>query len=341
MATPQHEMRNAFVHASTKSWVYLEATMNDHLRHLVKRAPGVVHHQFGIISEHVDFNGGLKLLKMQHVSPPEVGKWVQVRKGIYKGDMGYVMSTRSGGVELLLVPRLSQPQVPKGNPRPAPTLFDCEIVKRLDNIEPVRIQKHIYSFRGDRFEHGLIIKSYASSLVSTTVSCMPFESSCLFLESRHPTVMASRSSFPKPLEWHFAEGDTVSYPVDLDDNLLNHKSGVISTLRNDAVELSTDEGIILVPWLQIRKVMHQGDFVEVTGGTYLGWTGWVGELHEQTGSMGDDEDFTRISGQVATIIKLEDKDRALSERTQVFLPIPNEFSCAHIPLRCSTCPSIY
>jgi hypothetical protein len=139
-------------------------------------------------------------------------------------------------VELLLIPHLSQPQAPKENPHSAPTLFDCEVVKQLDDIGPVRIQENIYSFLGDRFEHGLIIKSYASQLVLTTVSCMPFESVYLFLESCHPTVMTSRSSFPKPLEWHFAEGDTVLYTVDFDNNDYSyHKSGVISTLRSDAV----------------------------------------------------------------------------------------------------------
>jgi hypothetical protein len=86
-------MRTTFVHSSTKDWVYLEATMNDHLHHLIKRAPRVVHHQYGFISERVDSYDGLTLLKMQHVSPPEVGKWAQVWKGIYKGDMGYVTST--------------------------------------------------------------------------------------------------------------------------------------------------------------------------------------------------------------------------------------------------------
>jgi hypothetical protein len=175
--------------------------MNDPLRHLVKRAPGIIRNQYGFISERVEFNDGLTLLKMQHASPPEVGKWVRVRKGVYKGDVGCVTSTRSGGVELLLVPRLSQRQASRENPSShscsAPTLFDCEAVKRLYDIEPVRIQENIYSFRGDRFEHGLIIKSYSSDCISTTVSCMPFELLCRFLESCHPTLI-SRPQFLNP-----------------------------------------------------------------------------------------------------------------------------------------------
>ena len=306
--------------------------MNDHLRHLVKRAPGIIHNQNGFISERVDSSDGMTLLKLQHVSPLEVGKWVQVRKGIYKGDVAYVTSTiGSGGVRLLLVPRLSQPQSSTGNfshSRSAPTLFDCEAAKKLYNIEPVHIQKNIYSFRGDRFEHGLIIKSYASALVSATVSCMPFEIFCRFLESRHPALMSSRSSFLKPLEWHFAEGDE-AYIV---NNGESDKSGVVTALRSDAVELSTEEGIVSVPWLKIRKVIRQGDFVEVTGGMHLGSTGWVNELYMQMGSRrnsDDDNDYTWIFGQVANIIKIEDKETTLSDRTQVF-PIP--FRCSALVL---------
>jgi hypothetical protein len=295
--------------------------MNDHLRRLLKLAPGIISNQSGFISEHVDSRDGLILLKMHNASPVEIGKWVQIRKGIYKGDLGYVTSTESGDVQLLLIPRLLQPQTSKQNlshSRPAPTLFDYEAVKRLYNIKPVHVQGNIYSFRGDRFEHGLILKSYAFDLISTTVSCMPFDSLCLFLESCHPTLMAAQSSFLKPLEWHILEGDEAcivdySYQAPC-------KSGVISKLRSDRVELSTEEGIISVPWLKIRKVIRQGDFVEATGGVYLGWTGWVVELAELVGSVEE----IRFGGQVANVIKIENNRKQLSDRTQVF-PIPNEF----------------
>jgi hypothetical protein len=87
------------------------------------------------------------------------------------------------------------------------------------------------------------------------------------------------------------------------------------------VELSTEDGIVCVPWLKIRKVLRPGDFVEVTGGMYLGQTGWIGEIGELPASMGD----ARFSIQVAKIIKIEDKEEPLSDRTQV-LPILFESS---------------
>jgi hypothetical protein len=310
--------------------------MNHHLRQLLNLAPGIIANS-GSIFEHIDPSDGLRLLKMQRTSPVEIGTWVQVRKGIYKGDVAYVItSTESTGVGLLLIPRLSQPQASKGNPshsRSAPTLFDYETVKRLYGVEPVRIEENVYSFQGNRFEHGLITKSYHSDLISTTISCMPLELLCLFLESRHPTLMASQSSFLKPSEWHFAENDEVYivddhsqlHPYVWDPNPSPPKTGVVSTLRSDTVEVSTEEGIVCVPWLKISKVIRPGDFVEVTGGKYLGQTGWVAELEEQRGLIGDD--FIRLH--VANIIKIEDKEKPLSERIQVF---PILFECSALVL---------
>ena len=320
--------------------------MNDHLRHLLKVAPGIIRNHSGFISERVESSDGLSLLKRQNASPVEVGKWVQVRKGIYKGDVGYVTSTElSGGrIQLLLIPRLSPPQVPNGNPshsRSTPTLFNRETVKRLYNIEPVHIQENVYSFRGEKFEHGLIIKSYHSDMISTAISCMPFESCCLFLESRHPTLSFF---FLKPSEWHFAESDEVQ--IDVHPDRPSYKTGVISTLRSDTVEVSTEEGIVCVSWLKIRKVIHQGDFVEVTGGMYLGQTGWVVGLEDLTGWSVDHY----FSIQMVNILKTEDKGKQLSESIQVFsilfeclalvltIPLDIRCVCQFIKARhCSSC----
>ena len=310
--------------------------MNVHLCHLLKLAPGIIRDHSGIMFERVDSSDGLRLLKMQNASLVEIGKWVQVRKGTYKGDVGYVTSIESGRVQLLLIPRLSQPHAPKGNSshfRSALTLFNCETVKSLYNAEPVLIEENTYSFRDDKFEHGLVIKSYTSNLISTNISCMSLDALCLFHESLHPKLV--ESSFLKPKEWHFAEGDEV-YSVDLD------KSGVISMVRSDSVEISTKEGIVCVPWLNIRKVIRQGDFVEVTGGMYLGWSGWVGDLHELEGSRVDcnDDVYSRLKGQMASIIKIEDKEKPLSDRTQVLFQYQMHV-LELIPLRYLRCQSIY
>jgi hypothetical protein len=47
------------------------------------------------------------------------------------------------------------------------------------------------------------------------------------------------------------------------------------TLRDDVVELDTQEGIVVGSWMVIHKVMRIGDFVEVTGGLHKDQKGWV------------------------------------------------------------------
>lgn len=125
---------------------------------------------------------------------------VQVRKCSYKGDLGYVTSSEGGEVQLLLIPRLLQLQASRGITFHFPfasTLFNCSATKQLYNIEPVCIQDNIYLFQGARFEYRLVIKSYTSDLVSTTISCMLLKILCLFVESWHPKLIASMSSLLK------------------------------------------------------------------------------------------------------------------------------------------------
>ena len=161
---------------------------------------------------------------------------------------------------------------------------------------------HIYSFQNDRFEHGLIVKSYNINSVSTAISTMPLQFFWRFRESCHPRLTA----FPKPSEWCFAEGEEV-YVIDRES--YPSESGVISTIRDDSAELDTNEGICCVHWLNICKIICVGDFVEVTGGMHKGQHGWVDEVNLYT--------------QVANIIRLVDKEKPVFDRCEV-CPIPNE-----------------
>ena len=263
--------------------------MNKYLRFLLEITPGIIRTASGIICHRVDFKDWVGLLTMRPVETPKVGKWVQVRKGAYKGDVGYVMSSSDWGVELLLVPRLVPPTTigslpakrKRGLPHliPASALFDPVDIKQVYNMQPAYIQENIYSFNSHRYEHGLLVKTYDFSSVSSTHS-IPLSQFDLFWESRHPRLVASESAFPVPLEWDFAEGDEVhiweppkpSYmmpPI-----VLRH--GIITAVETDSVEvnLPTKE-IVKVPLLEIRKIFSAGDFVEVTGGGYQGETGWV------------------------------------------------------------------
>ena len=324
MVYPRHEIRSAFSGiGSARGWVYVEATMNDHLRRLLRLTPGILCDRCGICFQHVPFSEGLELLKMRSLkNPSELGKWVQVLRGTYKGDVGCVLSIAALEVHLLLIPRLA-PKLKRqrSRTRTTPKLFNHETDKLHYNTEPCRIHENIYSVGNDRFEHGLIVRSYPFDAVSTGVSTIPLESFMLFYESGHPKL--TKSIFPRPSEWCFLEGDEV---YNMDDPIHSHiwepfsyKSGFIAKLRDDAAELDTKEGTVIVPWMAICKVLRIGDFVEVTGGLHKEQKGWV--------------DNVDLSSRVANIIRMVDERKPFSDHAEVH-PILNENPfCAHIPVR--------
>ena len=223
------------------------------------------------------------------ISIPEVGKWVRVQMGSYKGDVGYVESTDSSGVRLLLVPRILPPQPTqkrkRSPPRPTPKLFDPIAIKRVYRSEPISHAENIYTFNNCLFEHGLIIKTYDLHSISATVPSIPLSLFFLFRESGHPKVVASRTAFPRPFEREFSEGDEVYVRS-------SEKRGVITAVGPDSVEvdLVTGEGAVSVSWLDVRNVVSLGDFVEVTGGVYQGRTGWILGIINCVGDIVKDPD---------------------------------------------------
>jgi hypothetical protein len=84
--------------------------------------------------------------------PPESGQWVQVWRGTYKGDVGYVLSVVAPEVHLLLIPRLppldqSHSKRKPSHNRPALKLFSHEPL--LDNAKSPK-KRSVERKTGDR-----------------------------------------------------------------------------------------------------------------------------------------------------------------------------------------------
>jgi hypothetical protein len=176
---------------------------------------------------------------------------------------------------------------------PALKLFGHEPL--LDNTnEP---QEKVYSLGNHRIKHGLIVKSYNFDSISSPVSTIPLQSLVLFLDSRHPKI--PKTSFPRPSEWNFTENKKVYYILDEFSYPPSRKHGLISAFRDNSVELETDGGIVVTPWISIYKVIEIGDFVEVTSGLQKDQRGWVDEVNLHT--------------QVANIIRMADEGKPFSD----------------------------
>ena len=77
--------------------------MNSTLAKLLFSAPNIVCPNDGLFS--IDMEEWMKLLDMDSgIKFPSVGDWVTVCRGLYKGDVGYVLSIENWGqVTLLLI----------------------------------------------------------------------------------------------------------------------------------------------------------------------------------------------------------------------------------------------
>ena len=289
-AAPQHQLRSVFERGSVRGWVYLETTMNEHMKYLLRLVPGIVHRQIGVAVEQIDFGDWTKMLTLRDSATHlEVGIWVWVCKGTYKGDVGYVSAVENwGGVSILLVPRLAPPPLPgtslakrkRSRTPPEPQLFDSVNFKHAYGRDPVPVEQTdgCYTCNGVRFEHGLIVKVFDAHSVSSTSVHIPTNLFFLFQRSRHPLLLASK--FPQPVEWNFTEGERVVV-------VSSRKQGIIKAIGVNAIEVEfcNGEGIMNVPWSDLRKHLVSGDFIEVTSGLYRGQIGWVEDTTDETVSI--------------------------------------------------------
>ena len=245
MASSQHQLQSAFMCSSIHGWIYLEMTMNEHLNCLLKCMPRIVWHQNGITQEQIDFGDWMRMLTMldTHTSIA-VGKWVQVCRGIYKGNVGYVSAFENwGGVSLLLVPHLLLPWLlgmsaskrKCGTTSPKPELFDPVTVRCNYGWNPIPIYQadSCYVCNHIVFKHGLIIKTF--DLHSISLNSVYILTNLFFLLQHSPYPHLLTSKFSKPLEWVFEEGKQVVI-------LSSSKHGIIKAVGADATEVELDNG---------------------------------------------------------------------------------------------------
>src|SRR5271154_6906312 len=136
--------------------------------------PGVNSPRVGILRHLVDSSDWLKMLTMHDPRTVfQVGNWVRVGKGKYKGDVGFV-SRVENLVEVLLVPRLNPPTTidtskrKRTAVRSKPELFDPDTIKAVYGIDPKCGPEGIYTAFGLKFESGLLLKLYNFHSISPT-----------------------------------------------------------------------------------------------------------------------------------------------------------------------------
>jgi hypothetical protein len=190
--------------------------MNEHTKRLLELTPGIVRRRSGIIQEQIGLGDWMKMLRLGgHGANVNVGNWVRVHKGTYRGDVGYVVAVELRRVPLLLVPCLLPPHLASlglkrkcSAPTPEPALFNPNAIPHIYGVPAAlyddgtyRFNSHIYNF-----EHGLIqmeldLHSVSLALVLLTAHFV------LFQQARHPALLSAQ--YPCPLEWSCDEDECV------------------------------------------------------------------------------------------------------------------------------------
>ncbi|KAF9056967.1 hypothetical protein BDP27DRAFT_1433143 [Rhodocollybia butyracea] len=220
------------------------------------------------------------------------GQWVQINRGLYRGDVGLVVNhyhnkNSVNSVQVLLVPRLGFSSAPSSslkrkhiNPRPPPQLFDLQKCNPEEGqIIVHETNEQIYTFKSYRFEYGLQMKTYNPH--SLSVACkLPPETCKLFVQSKElggaRFDLIDIWSMPVPSFWRFEPGECV-----LVHRNQGVEKGVISvslgqsTLTQSYVVDLVGQGEHIVRIIDITKNIVLGDFVEVLAGNYAGQTGSV------------------------------------------------------------------
>jgi hypothetical protein len=194
-------LRSAFSRDSVHGWFYIEAFMNPMLAKLLHFNHQLIHPQEGFGA--IDMEEWTMLLDMDGERYPSVGDLVTVCHGLYKGDVGYVMSVKNWGqVTLLLVPRLPPPpravssssgKRKQSGTHTNPCLFTMEMVLNIAvNYRITQFQQGVdnswWNILGHKFEHTLEVRTFNHHSVTPT-SSMPSTTFYEFQNAPHPVIM--------------------------------------------------------------------------------------------------------------------------------------------------------
>ena len=262
--------------------------MNPALINLLSLTPGLGNTQRNknmIHRESVSFGDWEKLLsaKDPHWNRElRLNQWVTVKAGAYKGDTGYVASLRTGGAVVLLVPRIPPPirkqlKRKRSDPQPPAALFDLATIRKTydqypQNRLPAPIpgKPHTFKFLRSVYQHGLLRQYISARSLNASIVSMTAHDLHTFRRSGHPSVLAAK--FPRPIDWKFKPGEPV-----LSNS--SRSEGHLSQLWVDGAEVEMGEqGLVYIPWHDLRKSFKSGDYAVVVGGPHATKQGWVIEV---------------------------------------------------------------
>ncbi|KAF5379282.1 hypothetical protein D9757_005319 [Collybiopsis confluens] len=289
-ATLSDELRAVFYNARDIGYVYLEAQFQKSAISSLRE----------VLREYSD----LKLTSLTIVSRDEIkpclvkkgairsvfaaGQWVEIKKGLYRGDIGLVADDfrdddSVAGVKVMVVPRLDFEDQPststakrKQRLRPSPRLFDPTACTQQDLVP--HEQSQIFSYKSWRFEYGLQIKIFSERVLSPARQVPPSICS-IFMDAKAKGADIDMHSMPIHLFWRFEVGDEVIYRPDQSRGVVASPfdpSSLPPSSKSTFIEVEFEnEGRHNVLADNLTKSIILGQYVEVLAGVHSGKKGFV------------------------------------------------------------------
>jgi len=215
-------------------------------------------------------------------------QWVQVKRGIYKGDIGLICDVYHGagssrGLKVWVIPRLgltdedppcsSPTKRKRRNHRPPLKLFDRESCTQLNGFS--EDGKYQYSYKSWTFEFRLQLKVFNPSSVSPARE-MSTNVFALFMEAQRlagERFLFEEVTMPLPSCWRFEVGE----PVIIYDKDGNARKGMVcATPEGNQCEVDVlGKGVQVVQVRNLVKSIILGEYIEVLAGVHVGKVGFV------------------------------------------------------------------
>jgi hypothetical protein len=117
----------------------MEGVFDAGMLSLLKLTPGIIWKRSGVVHQIVNPSDWVRLLTMQDpMTVMNASQWIQVHKGPYKGDLGFVTHVKTWGARVLVIPHLKTATLQTATLkrkqttiRPEPRLFKPDVFKSV------------------------------------------------------------------------------------------------------------------------------------------------------------------------------------------------------------------
>jgi len=285
------ELRSVFHNPRDIGFLYLEARFSRtgprSLREVLRAFSDTRMSSLGMVPE-VDIGKCLHIGSTTDDITFAPRQWVQVKRGIYKGDIGLICDVYHGagssrGLKVWVIPRLgltdedppcsSPTKRKRRNHRPPLKLFDRESCTQLNGFS--EDGKYQYSYKSWTFEFGLQLKVFNPSSVSPARE-MSTNVFALFMEAQRlagERFLFEEATMPLPSCWRFEVGE----PVIIYDKDGNAREGMVcATPEGNQCEVDVlGKGVQVVQVRNLVKSIILGEYIEVLAGVHVGKVGFV------------------------------------------------------------------